>query len=88
MNDVSEPKTLSQWDEVKTLVEMLDKDMEKNAKGNVASGIRIRKGLRFLRKLCRELTQASVENDKTRTDQRKVARKSTVAKAESDGTAK
>lgn len=54
------------WDEVKDLVQSLEFDILKNANGNAAAGVRMRKGLRALRSKVSSLVKVSVELDKTR----------------------
>ena len=40
---------LNKWTELKTLVETIEDDVQKNASGNKAAGTRARKGLRSLK---------------------------------------
>ena len=40
---------LNKWTELKTLVETIEDDVQKNATGNKAAGTRSRKGLRTLK---------------------------------------
>ena len=40
---------LNKWTELKTLVETIEDDVQKNASGNKAAGTRARKGLRTLK---------------------------------------
>ena len=42
-------KVLEKWEELKVLVESLELDVHKNARGNKSAGTRARKGLRLLR---------------------------------------
>jgi hypothetical protein len=56
---------LGQWEELKTLVESLESDIQKNAvKGNKSAGVRVRKGLRLVKKQATELVKATLNNDK------------------------
>lgn len=71
---------VSKWEEVKTAVSELELDIQKNAKGNAAAGVRTRKGLRSLRKVVTEIVKLTVAQDKERKAE-KVAAKAT-AKAE------
>lgn len=48
---MSDSPVLSKWNELKTLVEALEVDVAKNAKGVAAAGVRTRKGLRQLQTL-------------------------------------
>ena len=54
------------WAQIKTIVEAVDLDVLKNAKGNNAAGVRIRKGLRLLKTNSAKLIKETVELDKTR----------------------
>ena len=56
---------LDQWSELKVLIESLDLDVHKNAKGNKSAGVRTRKGLRLLKKKSSELVKESLANDKS-----------------------
>jgi len=55
---------LTKWEELKALVNELELDVHKNAKGNAAAGVRSRKGLRTLRTKATELVKLTVELDK------------------------
>ncbi|MCX6822078.1 MAG: hypothetical protein NTW30_04860 [Candidatus Aenigmarchaeota archaeon] len=55
---------LSKWAEIKQLCEALEMDVAKNARGVVAAGVRLRKGLRAIQKLSREFVKLTVERDK------------------------
>ena len=52
--------TVTLWGEIKTLVETIDVDVSKNAKGNASAGVRARKGLRLLRNKTAELVKATL----------------------------
>jgi len=52
--------TTTLWGEIKTLVETIDVDVTKNAKGNASAGVRARKGLRLLRAKTSELVKATL----------------------------
>ena len=52
--------TTNLWNEIKTLVETIDVDVSKNAKGNASAGVRARKGLRLLRTKTSELVKATL----------------------------
>lgn len=54
-------KTLDAWNEIKTLVESLDADVQKNASGNASAGARARKGLRLLKTKTAELVKATLQ---------------------------
>jgi hypothetical protein len=63
-NDVDE--TWTKWVELKTLVEMTDLDVLKNARGVAAAGVRARKGLRLLKTKATELVKLTVQIDKAK----------------------
>lgn len=52
--------TVSLWGEIKVLVETIDVDVTKNAKGNASAGVRARKGLRLLRNKTTELVKVTL----------------------------
>lgn len=56
----------SKWDELKVLVETLELDIQKNARGVAAAGVRARKGLRDLKARAAELVKMTVEHDKAK----------------------
>lgn len=56
----------SKWDELKALVEALELDVQKNARGVAAAGVRARKGLRDLKAKAAELVKLTVEQDKAK----------------------
>lgn len=56
---------LSQFEELKLLVETLQNDVVKNAQGNKSAGIRARKGLREAKKLASTIVKTSLESDKS-----------------------
>lgn len=60
----SENNVVSKWSEFKVLVESLELDVQKNARGVVAAGVRVRKGLRELKSRASELVKLTVELDK------------------------
>ena len=51
---------LEKWSELKVLVDSLELDLHKNAKGNKSAGVRTRKGLRLLKKNAGELVKESL----------------------------
>ena len=55
---------LTEWEELKVLVESLELDLHKNARGNKSAGVRARKGLRLLKKRAGELVKESLSADK------------------------
>ncbi len=56
----------SKWDELKAVVEALELDVLKNARGVAAAGVRCRKGLRDLKNRAAELVKLTVEQDKAK----------------------
>ncbi len=50
----------TKWNELKTLVENLETDVQKNASGNKAAGTRARKGLRTLKNAAAELVRLTL----------------------------
>ena len=55
---------INKWEELKTLVESIDLDVNKNAGGNASAGVRARKGLRLLKQRSAELVKCSLESSK------------------------
>jgi Histone H1-like protein Hc1 len=55
----------TKWSELKSLVEALEVDVVKNAdKGVAAAGVRVRKGLRQLQGVAKELVKLTLDTDK------------------------
>jgi hypothetical protein len=54
------------WNKVKTLVESMEIDIQKNAGGNVSAGVRARRGLRLLKKEAAALIKSMVDVEKSR----------------------
>jgi urease gamma subunit len=54
------------WRRVKTLVESMEIDIQKNAGGNVSAGVRARRGLRLLKKEAAALIKSMVDVEKNR----------------------
>ena len=54
------------WKRVKTLVESMDIDVQKNAGGNASAGVRARRCLRLLKKEAAALIKSMVEVEKDR----------------------
>ena len=55
---------LAKWNDLKALVEALEVDVAKNARGVAAAGVRARKGLRALQGKSKELVKLTMELDK------------------------
>ena len=51
---------VEKWNELKTLVENIEEDVQKNATGNKAAGTRARKGLRTLKTTAAELVKLTL----------------------------
>lgn len=64
--DSTDNKVVEKWAEFKALVESLDFDVVKNAKGVAAAGVRARKGLRELKTRAADLVKTTVETDKAK----------------------
>lgn len=59
-------KVIAQWTEIKALIDTLELDIAKNARGVAAAGVRARKGLRGLKKLADALVKTTVVLDKAK----------------------
>lgn len=57
---------IDKWTEFKALVNELELDVVKNARGTAAAGVRARKGLRELKQRAAELVKTTVELDKSK----------------------
>lgn len=62
----SDNQVIAKWTELKAIVEGLELDVVKNAKGVAAAGVRARKGLRDLKAKAAELVKTTVELDKAK----------------------
>lgn len=63
---MSDNEILAKWSDLKSLVESLEHDVAKNAKGTAAAGVRVRKGLRDLKTKAGELVKLTLTLDKTK----------------------
>lgn len=63
---MSSDQVLAKWNELKSLFESLEVDVAKNVKGTAAAGVRVRKGLRQLTIVCKDLVKLTLENDKSK----------------------
>ena len=63
---MSENEVLAKWSDLKSLVESLEHDVAKNAKGTAAAGVRVRKGLRDLKTKEGDLVKLTLTLDKTK----------------------
>jgi hypothetical protein len=59
-----EDNTYVKWSEVRAMMEQLDDDIAKNARGTAAAGVRARKGLRDMRKRISVIIKQMVVQDK------------------------
>ena len=66
---MSSDNVLAKWNELKTLVEALEVDVAKNARGVAAAGDRVRKGLRQLASSSKELVKLTLESDKSKKEE-------------------
>lgn len=66
MKDVQNQLILDIWHELRTMIDALEQDVNKNARGVSAAGVRARKGVRLLKKKLKELTDASLAQEKTK----------------------
>jgi hypothetical protein len=57
-------EVLNLWNELKQIVEDLEVDVAKNARGVAAAGVRARKGLRTLQKKAKDLVKLTIELEK------------------------
>jgi len=57
---------LTQWEKIRVLIESIDLDVRKNARGNAAAGGRARKGLRSLKNRSTELIKSTISEEKRR----------------------
>ena len=55
---------LEQWEEIKVLVESLELDVHKNARGNKSAGVRARSGLRALKGAAADLVRTTINAEK------------------------
>lgn len=62
----SDNQVIAKWTELKAIVEGLELDVVKNAKGVAAAGVRARKGLRDLKTKSAELVKLTVDLDKAK----------------------
>ena len=54
----------TKWTELKALIEAIEPDVLKNARGVAAAGVRARKGLRQLQTNARDLVKSTIELEK------------------------
>ena len=65
MSNITNAALTEQWEEFKVLVESIESDFYKNTvKGNKSAGVRVRKGLRLVKKQATNLVKATLDHDK------------------------
>jgi hypothetical protein len=64
MNDVVNQSLLEHWQEFRNIVDAVEQDINKNAAGNAAAGVRARKVVRLLKKKLGEIVKVSLESVK------------------------
>ncbi len=65
MKDVQlDQQLLDMWHEFRTMVDSLEHDVNKSARGVAAAGVRARKGFRLLKKKLSDAGKYSLETDK------------------------
>ena len=58
-------RIVENYETIKVLVESLQTDVVKNSQGNKSAGVRVRKGLRELKKMAATLVKESLSADKS-----------------------
>ena len=56
---------VNSYERLRVLVESLELDVHKSANGNKSAGVRVRKGLRTLKREATDLVRASLESSKS-----------------------
>ena len=59
-------QVVAKWTEMKAVIDTLELDVAKNARGVAAAGVRIRKGLRDLKNRSAELVKLTITLDKAK----------------------
>jgi hypothetical protein len=54
------------WQRIKTIIDSMDVDMQKSNNGNASAGVRVRRGLRLMKKEASALVKTMVEEVKQR----------------------
>lgn len=67
---MSDNEVLAKWSEIKELVEALEHDVAKSAKGVAAAGVRVRKALRELKGKAGELVKVTLTLEKAAKEQK------------------
>ena len=63
MKEVKNQLILDLWHELRTIVDAIEQDVNKNSRGITAAGVRARKGMRLIRKKSKEITDASLAQE-------------------------
>jgi len=58
-------KIVESYEKLRVLVESLELDVHKSARGNKSAGVRVRKGLRALKRDATDLVRTSLESSKS-----------------------
>jgi hypothetical protein len=61
-----EDNIIAKWRDLRALVEALEVDVAKSARGVGAAGVRARKGLRMLKTVAADLVKMTFESDKAK----------------------
>ena len=56
---------LETYEKLRVLIESLELDVHKSVRGNKSAGVRVRKGLRLLKREATDLVRASLEASKS-----------------------
>ena len=56
---------VNSYERLRVLIESLELDVHKSARGNKSAGVRVRKGLRTLKREATDLVRASLESSKS-----------------------
>ena len=56
---------INKYEQLKVLVESMELDVHKSAGGNKSAGVRVRKGLRVLKRQASDFVKASLETSKS-----------------------
>jgi hypothetical protein len=64
-NETVDQDLLTKWAELKGLLEELESDVSKSAKGVKAASVRVRRGLRTLKAKASDVVKYSVSKDKS-----------------------
>ena len=74
----------SRWLEIKQIVDGMERDVTKNARGTTSAGIRLRRTLRFVRTSIREFIMYTLNRDTDPHERRIIYRRSIRARAKQE----